>query len=577
MKLIQTNIKNFRSIQSCVINHNKVSALVGKNNSGKSAVLRALNAFFNYKDEEYYFITEAHQYSSSSLSRIELTFINVPDKDLYHKMLNGNELIIRMTYSRRTKKRTLHYKKNSEYNTLSDSFIERLSQDITYVLIPIDRDNSEVVWNENSLLKMLLEEYLQKSTAKRDNLTPKVKQAAKELERAGLHKIQDAIEKNYSLNKNFKFIFSFDSEIDYTLLLNDITIEIEEKGLRHNITESGSGIKSLTIIAMYRYLAELRHTNIMLGIEEPEINLHPQAQREFVNSLKENSNGIESQIIFTTHSSVIVDQLEHEEIVLFRKTEDKTRGFKTVINQIPKDFFVKNDLIELKYYQFYGYKNSEFFFANFVIIVESKNDAEMVKFLMRKENVDLDSLGISIIDLGGVKNLGYPLYLLNYLSIPKLIIVDKDFFLPYLNDELKLSRNNNGFPKYRYEYKREHLKIIKSLIPNKIKREKLLELFKKNHSEAMNLLEEFNIISMNFCLEMDLIGSMSATKEFYNVLNIQLGENDSINQKKLLVERNKAIKKIENLLGVINNLQHKNLPNSYKRIKKVIGDIVKTI
>ncbi|MDY0409729.1 ATP-dependent nuclease [Paracerasibacillus soli] len=244
----------------------------------------------------------------------------------------------------------------------TESFINELNEDITFILIPIDRDNKEVIWNENSLLKLLLSEHFEKSTSRRDNLTPKVKRVASELERVGLIKIQEAIEKKYTLNKDFKFVFNFDSQIDYSLLLDQINIEINEKGLKYNITESGSGIQSLTIIAMYRYLAELRHKNIMLGIEEPKINLHPQAQREFIKGLKESSSEVESQIIFTTHSSIIVDQLEHEEIVLFRKVEDNIRGFKTIVNQIPNNFFERYNLQEQQYYKFYRYKNSDFFF-----------------------------------------------------------------------------------------------------------------------------------------------------------------------------------------------------------------------
>ncbi|MFC0300359.1 ATP-dependent endonuclease [Virgibacillus soli] len=459
----------------------------------------------------------------------------------------------------------------------TESFINELNEDITFILIPIDRDNKEVIWNENSLLKLLLSEHFEKSTSRRDNLTPKVKRVASELERVGLIKIQEAIEKKYTLNKDFKFVFNFDSQIDYSLLLDQINIEINEKGLKYNITESGSGIQSLTIIAMYRYLAELRHKNIMLGIEEPEINLHPQAQREFIKGLKESSSEVESQIIFTTHSSIIVDQLEHEEIVLFRKVEDNIRGFKTIVNQIPNNFFERYNLQEQQYYKFYRYKNSDFFFSDFVIIVESSIDAEVIKLLMKKENMDLDLTGISIIELGGVKSLDYPVYLLSNLSIPKLIIIDKDFFVPYLNDSLDASRDSNGFPRYRYQYKNESLSLINYMIPKESKRDQLLNLLKTNHSSALNLLEEYNLISMRYCLDMDLISSQEATKQFYDILNLQLTGDNSVDRKFLMTERKKAVKKIHYILEVIDRLPHRNLPNSYKRIKKVIGNAIKGI
>ncbi|MFA9459066.1 ATP-dependent endonuclease [Halalkalibacter sp. AB-rgal2] len=285
MKLVKTFIKNFRSINSCTVLNGKISALVGENNPGKSAVLRALNSFFNYEQEESNFSSGLHQYSKKSLVRVELTFTEVPSIDKYAQMLNNDELIIRMTYSAKTKKRTLHYKKNGTYETLSNDFINLLKEDINYILIPPNRDHRQVVWEENTLLKTVLEEYLRKHTSRRGNLTPKVIVAAKNLENNALSKVEAEVDKYYSMNRNFKFKFNFDKQIDYSLLLNDITLDIEERGQVYNITESGSGIQSLTIIALYRYLAELKHNNIILGIEEPEINLHPQAQREFITSI----------------------------------------------------------------------------------------------------------------------------------------------------------------------------------------------------------------------------------------------------------------------------------------------------
>ncbi|MGD6781979.1 AAA family ATPase [Sutcliffiella horikoshii] len=573
MKLVRTLIKNFRSIQSCIVHNGKISALVGENNSGKSAILRALNAFFNYEEEEIHFLSGLHQYSNKSLVRIELVFENIPAKELYQEKINNDELIIRMTYSFTTKKRSIQFKKNGVYQQLNNDFIMSLKEDINYVLIPPNRDEREIIWAENALIRIVLEEFLRKSTSRRDTLSPKVKEAAKNLERIGLSKVQAAIEKNYSLNKNFDFKLNFDKQIDYSLLLNDITLDIEEKGFRYNITESGSGIQSLTIIALYRYLAELRHNNIILGIEEPEINLHPQAQREFIKSIKDGDSSIEVQIIFTTHSAVIVDQLDHNEIVLFRKELDSSRGFKTVSFQIPTNFWEKHNLEEFKYYQYYRYRNSEFFFAKFIIIVESKNDAEVIKFLLAQNNIDPDLFGVSILNLDGIKNLTYPFHLLKYLNIPKYIIIDKDFFVPYFNDKLENSRYENGFPKYRYEYKNSQLLI--DLVTKEADRVELLGLFKRNHSKAMDLLEKYNIISMNYCLEIDLVASKKATEKYYEIINVPAEEYEKKTAKYLLVNRQKKIKSIENIMKVLNEVEHKNLPNSYKRIKKVLTEKIR--
>ncbi|MFB5197877.1 ATP-dependent endonuclease [Neobacillus sp. KR4-4] len=575
MKLVRTNIRNFRSINSCIVQNGKISSLVGENNSGKSAILRALNAFFNYEEEEINFLNGLHQYSNKSLVRIELAFEDIPDKPNFRDKINNDELVIRMTYSFATKKRKIDFKKNGEYQTLPNDFINLIKEDINYVLIPPNRDQRQVIWAENALIRIVLEEYLKRTTAKRDNFTPKVKAAAQNLENVAFSKVEAAIEKYYSLNKNFNFKLNYDRQIDYSLLLNDITLDIEEKGHRYNITESGSGIQSLTIIALYRYLAELRHNNIILGIEEPEINLHPQAQREFIKSIKDNNSGSQNeiQIIFTTHSAVIVDQLDHDEIILFRKEPDSTRGFKTSGYQVPKNFWDKHNLQEFKYYQFYRYRNSEFFFAKFIIIVESKNDAEVVKFLLGQNNVDLDLCGVSILNLDGINNLSYPVYLLQSLKIPNFIIVDKDFFIPYLNASLDNSRNDSGFPKYKLEYK--DTQLLKDLIPKQADRDRLLRLFGSNHSKAMDLLEKYNMLSMTYCLEMDLVASKTATKVFYQVLPGPKVEESEKTQKNLLITRKKQIKKLENILEVLQKLGNMNLPNSYKRIKKVLTAKIK--
>ena len=50
MKLAKIHIKNFRSIQNSEIRFDEITALVGENNAGKSAILRAINAIFNWNN-----------------------------------------------------------------------------------------------------------------------------------------------------------------------------------------------------------------------------------------------------------------------------------------------------------------------------------------------------------------------------------------------------------------------------------------------------------------------------------------------------------------------------------------------
>lgn len=568
MKLSSIRIENFRSIKECSINLNSLCALVGENNVGKSSVLRALNTFFNYEYEKEFFIDGSHQHSLRSTAKIELSFSDISNNEKYHEYIYRDKLIIRLSCYFGSTKRKLQYK-TSNYNDLSLDFIKKLKEDISFVLIPNNRDHSHLSWDNENVLHKLIDEQLKIITSRRDTLSSQVKDVTKRFEKTALSKISSDLGKYYSVNRSFDFVLGYDEDIDYKLLLSNLSLKIKDMGNLFDISDCGSGIQSLTVIALYRYLANTTHKRFILGIEEPETNLHPQLQRELISGIKSNSlNGNEIQIVFTTHSAVISDQLEHEELVLFRKVKDEKRGFKAVTEQIPADFWTKYNLEEFQYYQFFRYRNSEFFFAKHIIIVESKSEAEVVKLILEELKINISKSGINIINLEGVTNLKYPFYMLKHLKIPYLVIVDKDFFVSYFNGERESSLYNSGFPKYRYIYSEPEL--INELIPNSTDRQNLLHLLEKNHSKAMDLLQKYNIICFNYSLEVDLISSKTARNEYYDILKIPQNNQST---RTLLVDNKKAIKKIINILQVLRKTPDRNRPNSYKRIKKQLKNL----
>lgn len=258
--------------------------------------------------------------------------------------------------------------------------------------------------------------------------------------------------------------------------------------------------------------------------------------------------------------------------MLFRKLEDSTRGFKTTVAQVRENFWGHYGIGELKYYKFHNYRNSDFFFSKLVILVESTNDAEILKQLLLQKELDLDDYPVSVINVDGVDSLKYPLFLLRELEIPDLIILDKDFFVPYAHDSLDESRYESGFPKYKNEFKTKNIQLINFLIDNATYRPKLLRLLKANHSRALDLLEEYNLICMKHSLEIDLIASDKGAQLFYEKLHVP---DEQKNKKTLLVDRKNQIKQLENLKYVVENLPHSNLPNSYKRVKKFASKLVK--
>jgi len=565
MKLEKISIHSFRSIKDCTFIISDILAIVGQNNSGKSAVLRALNCFFNFEHERTSVKNGLHQYSGNSLAKIHLTFDDIPNKAIYaNKLLPKKKMVVQCTFKIDSKEPSYKFKKGNKWVDVEPDFIDLLGKDIQFVYIPLSRDFKQAISTEQTLLKKVLDSYLSKHTHKRDTLTPKVKDAARYLNKNALAKISHEIESNYLHSRNFSVSIDHSSEIDFRVLVEDLSVVIEEQGKSFPLSECGSGVQSLINIALYRYLATLNNSNVIFGVEEPEVNLHPQSQKEFLIELRK---GIPHNIqaLLTTHSPVIIDQLDHQSILLLRKVDDNTRIFRSEVRQLPNNFWVKHSLQRFKYETFYKFRNSEFFYSKLVIAVESKTDAEVYRKLLSDYEVNLEDYGVSFLTLDGTRNFQYAFSLLEELDIPRLFIVDKDFFFEYSNGKKENSRNPSGYFKYKKTFKGGS--IISKLISSSTDRTSLEVLLHSNHSKANALLEKYDVICLDYNMEMDLIATAVARNKYFVELGVKAAKQTS---KELLVTFKNRIKDLEVFIKVLNGIPHQNLPNTYKRIRNVI-------
>ncbi|WP_245157108.1 AAA family ATPase [Anaerovorax sp. IOR16] len=87
MKISEVKIEKFRSIKKATFRINDITAVVGENNAGKTAVLRAINAVLNYEFEENSFISKKHQYAPRNNTYISITFTEIPEKAIYNDKL----------------------------------------------------------------------------------------------------------------------------------------------------------------------------------------------------------------------------------------------------------------------------------------------------------------------------------------------------------------------------------------------------------------------------------------------------------------------------------------------------------
>ena len=561
MKVDRLRIKNFRSIKSAEILIGSIVGIVGKNNSGKSAILRGLNCFFNPDEEKTYFDSGKHEHKPGAIPNIEILLSGFASNDQFPHSARTGKVWVRFRWKKGKPEYTYAYTKTSEYSELSKAHLKELKSSLHFQLIPAARDYRNIQKLETSLLKLIFEKFLAKR--KRDTVSPKIKGATGQIRKI-LKEIESKIKGNYFNEEGLGFELSYDHSDENTLkFISDFKLKILEETISFDPEECGTGIQSLLIIALYKYLADLSHVSYLIGIEEPEENLHPQAQRNLIEELKSLAKVKKISILATTHSPHIIDGLDHIDVVLCHKSYDRGRPL-TFVKQLPGNYWKRNSLNKIKNKLFFKYKNSDFFFADKIIICEGKTDSEVILKLAADNDLNLTKNGISILTLEGVNNLNYPYSLVKDLAMEYLIIVDKDFFLPYKNDSLDKSRDGKGFPLYKYEFKSKNEGLIKRLIPSPIDRRLLLTNFQNNNTEALKLLIKDNIICFWWSLEVDLCTSPRTLKEFGKILNLDPDKDDLCKD----IIKNRAIKKFQKIEEVLNKIKPRNYPSSYKWIRK---------
>lgn len=192
-----------------------------------------------------------------------------------------------------------------------------------------------------------------------------------------------------------------------------VVLKIDD-GVLTDVLEKGHGMQRSVVFSLLQMLmksggktGDLRP--IILAIEEPELYIHPHAQRLIFRVLKEfagiskdeeESEGLD-QVLYTTHAPAFIDVSQYERIGVVRK--DAELG--TTITQCEAG--VLGSAEERKGFKLltsFGLKHNEMFFARDCILVEGPEDETAVIATARKLGriVDLpDEIGLSIVIADG--------------------------------------------------------------------------------------------------------------------------------------------------------------------------------
>jgi len=216
-----------------------------------------------------------------------------------------------------------------------------------------------------------------------------------------------------------------------------------DDGIRTDVGRKGQGLQRALIFALVRSLAKLAHQegqenrppeadaregssrqasrSSYFVLEEPELYLHPQAQRELFDSLVELSKG-ESQVLLCTHSSSFISLDRYRSICIVRKN---TVEEGTIVFQCTEDLFPdakEKDLFNIAYW--INPDRGELFFARKVILAEGPTDKTVLPLLAHKLGVFRHDY--TLVDCGSKDSMPSYIQLLNRFRIPYVVVYDRD-------------------------------------------------------------------------------------------------------------------------------------------------------
>jgi putative ATP-dependent endonuclease of OLD family len=484
-KIKQVTISGFKSIEEeVVIDFVDLTAFIGANNVGKSNIIEAV---FKVLGRDWVTVntfdqTDVSYENADTDITIKVEF-EPPLQLIPFKGMDPIDIpILQFLYTtykigpskgvRRLEKKCLksdgtevfvperRFQKGVQttYKPLT-SIPQEIQEAVKIIYLGPKRDLSQHLGSgKNSILLNMLadvnEEFLKASAAEKakgqesklEKFLSIIQEAVDVLKTENFKTIESLIHRNTLLNlgldpttdsDKFSIRFGVPSPLDFYkslgLLANDNGYQISAQGL-------GGGVQNAVLLSILQAYEATQKSGAIFLIEEPELFLHPQMQRSFYRTLKSLSE--RNQIAYVTHSPNFVTVPEYSNIRIVEKTD---------LGTVVKKSKIKPDgkLIE-KWRKELDPERNEFFFSKKTLFVEGDTEKLSLPEYCLRSNIDLDRIGVSIVEVGGKKSLFEFARLALSFGIKTGIIYDtdsKDFSTTEKDAESEYNKSLDDFSK----------------------------------------------------------------------------------------------------------------------------------
>lgn len=379
--------------------------LVGKNNSGKTSILKLLDWLLNTLDlntiktdskrllseEEKKLLLPARNVGHG-VRRLWLK-VKVTDRRRYNHFNCNRDGVANLRVNVKiTPQPRLFFKLSSPARGEADTsekaavdLLHELRKHVLFIYVPSFRDaNSKRFLNtlNDAFMAKLSERALhdrqagapsQYRTIKK--VIGKLKEVAEDLTKPLWEDMRGYLPQGLTHHAEVDFTCSPEDLVAWTakrLVLRISTGSHDEKAV--DTVELGSGLQSLLDLAIQESAIKRGERKIVLAIEEPEAFLHPSAQRTLARLIMSDNNA--KVKILTTHSPIILEESSYGDVVLVRNHE----------------FFVPSEYDEEERNEIntalISGIGAELMFARGVLFVEGEGDRQFFEMLRRRIATD---------------------------------------------------------------------------------------------------------------------------------------------------------------------------------------------